>query len=94
IQQAIRAYPKLNRYGFFPTDSAIVVESDNDSKAQNSALSMRALTKRYNPDELLNSLYADDWQVILQPQQFDTGEGSLATDIMACSVAVHALKQC
>ncbi|MGE6245230.1 hypothetical protein ACQKCF_04420 [Psychrobacter proteolyticus] len=94
IQQAIRAYPKLNRYGFLPTDSAIVVESDNDSKAQNSALSMRALTKRYNPDELLNSLYADDWQVILQPQQFETGEGSLATDIMACSVAVHALKQC
>jgi len=98
IQQAIRAYPKLNRYGFLPTDSAIVVESNNDSnndsKAQNSALSMRALTKRYNPDELLNSLYADDWQVILQPQQFETGEGSLATDIMACSVAVHALKQC
>lgn len=102
IQQAIRAYPKLNRYGFLPTHSATGVESNNDSdndsnndsKAQNSALSMRALTKRYNPDELLNSLYADDWQVILQPQQFETGEGSLATDIMACSVAVHVLKQC
>lgn len=39
-------------------------------------------------------MYADDWQVILQPQQFEGGEGSLATDIMACSVAVHALKQC
>ncbi|MGO2278893.1 MULTISPECIES: hypothetical protein [unclassified Psychrobacter] len=102
IQQAIRAYPKLNRYGFLPTDSSTVVESardsDNDSnhdnRAENSSVSMRALTKRYNPDELLNSLYADDWQVILQPQQFETGEGSLATDIMACSVAVHALKQC
>ena len=32
--------------------------------------------------------------MVLQPQQFETGEGSLATDIMACSVAVHALKQC
>lgn len=94
IQQAIRAYPKLNRYGFLPTDSATKAESDNDNKAQESPVSMRALTKRYNPDELLNSLYADDWQVILQPQQFETGEGSLATDIMACSVAVHALKQC
>ncbi|GAF52579.1 LOW QUALITY PROTEIN: hypothetical protein JCM18900_11103 [Psychrobacter sp. JCM 18900] len=102
IQQAIRAYPKLNRYGFLPTDSSTglsqttiqIMTQIMDSKAQNSALSMRALTKRYNPDELLNSLYADDWQVILQPQQFDTGEGSLATDIMACSVAVHALKQC
>jgi len=52
------------------------------------------LTRRYNPDELLNSVYADDWQVVLQPQQFDSGAGSLATDIMACSVAVHALKQC
>ena len=98
IQQAIRAYPKLNRYGFLPTDSSTVVESDNDSnhdnRAENPSVSMRTLTKRYNPDELLNSLYADDWQVILQPQQFETGEGSLATDIMACSVAVHALKQC
>ena len=52
------------------------------------------MTRRYNPDELLNSVYADDWQVVLQPQQFDSGAGSLATDIMACSVAVHALKQC
>ncbi|MDN3452624.1 MULTISPECIES: hypothetical protein [unclassified Psychrobacter] len=98
IQQAIRAHPTLTRYGFLPTDSSTVVESDNgsdnDSKAEKPAVSMRALTKRYNPDELLNSLYADDWQVVLQPQQFETGEGSLATDIMACSVAVQALKHC
>lgn len=52
------------------------------------------ISTHYNPDELLNSLYADDWQVVLQPEDFETGEGSLATDIMACSVAVHALKQC
>ena len=32
--------------------------------------------------------------MVLQPQDFDTGAGSLVTDIMACSVAVHALKQC
>jgi hypothetical protein len=101
IQQVIRAYPKLNRYGFAPADGSTLTKLDNDNKvldndnkAHKSLVSLRALTKRYNPDELLNSLYADDWQVILQPQQFDTGEGSLATDIMACSVAVHALKQC
>ncbi len=49
---------------------------------------------RYDPDELLNSLYANDWQVILHPEQFETGAGSLATDIVACSLAVHVLRQC
>ena len=94
IQQAIRAYPRLNRYGFSETEGE---ESDKDINAKtkvSAALSLRTLTKRYNPDELLNSMYADDWHVILQPQQFELGEGSLATDIKACSVAVHALKQC
>ncbi|MGM8897440.1 MULTISPECIES: hypothetical protein [unclassified Psychrobacter] len=107
IQQAIRAHPKLNRYGFALADSPVKINkndggsnnnvSNNDFNKKDtkaSSASLRALTKRYNPDELLNSLYADDWQVILQPQQFETGEGSLATDIMACSVALHALKQC
>ena len=92
IQQAIRTYPKLSRYGFGVDDAITNRYADNN--VHTSSLSMRALIKRYNPDELLSSLYADDWQVILQPQQFETGEGSLATDIMACSAAVHALKQC
>ena len=94
IQQAIRTYPKLNRYGFGSADSDEMAEPNNNDKVNESLASLRALIKRYNPDELLSSLYADDWQVILQPQQFETGEGSLATDIMACSAAVHALKQC
>jgi len=84
IQRAVRHYPNLNRYGF--TESETTVD-DKKNKLQKTANS-------YDPDELLSSLYADDWQVILQPQQFEGGEGSLATDIMACSVAVHALKQC
>ena len=96
IQRALQAYPKLSRYGFLATDN---INTDNINTAKNikkplASESLRALTKRYNPDELLNSIYADDWQVVLQPQQFDSGEGSLATDLMACSVAVHALKQC
>ena len=94
IQQAIRTYPKLNRYGFGSADSDEMAEPNNNDDVKESSASLRALIKRYNPDELLSSLYADDWQVILQPQQFETGEGSLATDIMACSAAVHALKQC
>ena len=100
IQQAIRAYPKLSRYGFLPANDNNLKSNRNDNTQEadknkmSAALSLRALTKRYNPDELLSSMYADDWHVILQPQQFDTGEGSLATDIMACSVAVYVLKQC
>lgn len=91
IQQALQAYPKLTRYGFMVADT---INTENNGQKPLAAESLRALTRRYNPDELLNSAYADDWQVVLQPQQFDTGEGSLATDLMACSVAVHALKQC
>ncbi|MBO1530888.1 hypothetical protein J3492_06625 [Psychrobacter sp. F1192] len=89
IQAVTSQYPKLTRYGFQSSAETASVPH-NDSQA----LSLHAIAKRHNPDELLNGLYADDWQVILQPQQFDTGVGSLATDIMACSVAVHALKQC
>ncbi|WP_201625530.1 hypothetical protein [Psychrobacter immobilis] len=91
IQRALQAYPKLSRYGFLATDN---INTDKNVKKPLASESLRALTKRYNPDELLNSIYADDWQVVLQPQQFDSGEGSLATDLMACSIAVHALKQC
>ncbi len=91
IQRALQAYPKLTRYGFARVDS---INTDNNINKPLKTESLRALTRRYNPDELLNSVYADDWQVVLQPQQFDSGAGSLATDIMACSVAVHALKQC
>ena len=107
IQRVLQTYPKLTRYGFLAadiinedninTDSGQANNQTTDNNHIKKALaseSLRVLTKRYNPDELLNSVYADDWQVILQPQQFDSGEGSLATDLMACSVAVHALKQC
>ena len=107
IQRVLQTYPKLTRYGFLAadiinedninTDSGQANNQTTDNNHIKKALaseSLRVLTKRYNPDELLNSVYADDWQVILQPQQFDSGEGSLATDLMACSVAVHALKHC
>ena len=90
IQQAINNYPKLTRYGFLAADNSKTTITSEQTKS----LSLRALTKQYDSDELLNSIYADDWQVILQPQQFENGIGSLVTDIMACSVAVHALKQC
>ncbi len=80
-------------------DSAMVKADEHQTEKKaldfdENIASLSTLAKRYNPDELLSSLYADDWQVILQPQDFETGEGSLATDILACSVAAHALKQC
>ena len=102
IQRAIQRYPTLTRFGFVAAKpkpkSKLKPESKaklkTDSEPAEKVISFRALLKSHNPDELLNSIYADDWQVILQPQDFETGAGSLATDIMACSVAVHALKQC
>ncbi|WP_435979102.1 hypothetical protein [Psychrobacter sp. DM4] len=91
IQRAMIHYPALSRYGF-------VAPSAHTSKVpvvgDKTALYDDKNNDNYDPDEILNSLYADDWQVILQPQQFETGAGNLATDIMACSVAVHALQQC
>lgn len=92
IQQALRDHPALTRYGF-----AATAQTEQDVQADSrdgKTMSLRAVAKRYDPDELLSSLYADDWQIVLQPQDFDSGMGSLSTDIMACSVAVHALKQC
>lgn len=92
IGQVIQKYPQLTRYGF-ATDN-VANKKSTDVKANDTSASLRNIIKRHNPDELLNSIYADDWQVILQPEQFESGVGSLATDIMACSVALHALKQC
>lgn len=100
IQAVIDEYPTLTRYGFSGSQCKHKQCKNKNSRKQqgeqdhNYPATFRELSNRHNPDELLNSLYADDWQVILQPEQFDTGIGSLATDIMACSVAVHALKQC
>ena len=99
IQKTLRAYPALTRYGIVTENhnkTKTKTQSKNKSKSQadTQAASLRALVRRYDKDELISSDYAEDWQVILQPQDFDTGAGSLATDILACSVAVHALTSC
>ena len=98
IGQVIKAYPQLTRFGFMENrqqnNVQLKVNVKTEVKSDNKSSSLSAILKRHNRDELLNSIYADDWHVILQPEQFETGEGSLATDVMACSVAVHVLKQC
>ncbi|MGM8900287.1 hypothetical protein ACS8FC_16860, partial [Psychrobacter sp. 1Y4] len=47
IQQAIRAYPKLNRYGFGSADSDEIAEPNNNDNVKESSASLRALIKRY-----------------------------------------------
>ena len=90
IQHAIKAYPNLGRYGFSLSKGTAHIKG----AAHKSSQSLKNKNDSHDPDQLLNSLYAEDWQVILQPQLFETEEGHLATDIMACSVAVHVLQQC
>src|SRR5699024_1319591 len=51
IQRALQAYPKLTRYGFASVDS---INIDNNINKPLKTESLRALTRRYNPDELLN----------------------------------------
>ncbi|WP_019671726.1 hypothetical protein [Psychrobacter lutiphocae] len=58
-------------------------------KAQATALSLAA-----SMPEMINDVFAPNWELILYPERFDNGVDSLATDILDCSVAVHILKQC
>ena len=44
--------------------------------------------------EMLNDGFAPNWEVILYPERFDNGVDSLATDLLACRLAVHVLQQC
>ena len=96
IVQVMNRYPTLTRHDFMTEykSSKDHKKSSIRSNAENKDASLRTIIKHHNPDELLNSVYAEDWQVLLQPEQFESGVGSLATDIIACSVALHALKQC
>lgn len=45
-------------------------------------------------DELPTLDRASDWEAILYPERFDDGSGVITTDIIAVSIAVHALKHC
>lgn len=98
INAALQAMPNLNRYGIAVSTG---IEEDSSTQhvyhnAAQSAALQNNLDQRYHydADELLNSVYADDWEVILHPERFDSGVGSLGTDVLPCSVAVHALGAC
>ena len=85
IQSALTAYPKLTRYG--------MSQEPQEPKGRRRK-SPAVIDHRYDADELLNGDYADDWELLLYPERFDSGEGVLGTDIISCSVAVHALSHC
>ena len=102
ISEAIRAYPTLTRYGLRQAASSHNREhlyaspESQHSSADSSEISQTHASSpyQYDADELLNTDYADTWEVLLYPERFDGGIGSLQTDVVACSVAVHAMSQC
>lgn len=104
ISAAIQAYPKLNRYGIQQDTHRATQQHRYTSTRHTAAIkpspsladqqAANVAPYGFDADELLNSDYADDWEVILYPERFDAGLGNLNTEVMACSVAVHALKQC
>lgn len=91
IDRVLQQYPTLTRFGMTAATSEHLTQPKP-------APSLRALIKRFDMDSRLNSDFIDDWQVILQPEDFETDVGrlqdSLALDILPCSVAVHVLKSC
>lgn len=93
IYQICAKYPKLTRYGFKPSDQ--VQTSVTQSGVSNDAVEGQDSTNTaVNMPEMINDLFAPSWETILYPERFDNGVDSLTTDILACSTAVHILKQC
>lgn len=91
IDRVLQKLPMLTRFG-------MTMDTTEHLTKPKSAPSLRALIKRFDMDSRLNSDFIDDWQVILQPEDFETKatrlQDSLALDILPCSVAVHVLKSC
>lgn len=99
IHRVCLAYPNLSRYGFLQTssDAATVASAKTNAQAtksteQTAPVSMTDVSSAM--PEMINDVFAPSWELILYPERFDNGVDSLTTDILACSVAVHVLKQC
>lgn len=84
IHNVCMAYPALTRYGF--KDNLDETNSREDDRSCTSSWPQMP--------EMINDIFAPSWELILYPERFDNGIDSLSTDILACSVAVHILKQC
>lgn len=88
IDRALQKFPKLSRFG-------MVDQTQTPAQVSPRSPSLQAIIKRFDKDELLNSDFAEDWQVILQPELFESKalatKDSLALDILPCSLALHVL---
>ncbi|UNK05878.1 hypothetical protein MN210_03615 [Psychrobacter raelei] len=92
IYQACQQYPGLTRYGFRRSHCNDDQTWAGQADKQNHGVCSSKLSALM--PEMINDLFAPSWEVILYPERFDNGVDSLTTDILACSVAVHILKQC
>ena len=105
ISSVITQYPLLTRYGIGqqrPRDCYQQLLKPNKSQQQvvksnppplNNVQTQSERLAMVMP-EMLNDGFAPDWEVILYPERFDNEVDSLATDILACRLAVHILGQC
>ncbi|WP_230661194.1 hypothetical protein [Psychrobacter sp. I-STPA10] len=95
IHAAIQQYPHLTRYGL---QSKPQYHHNHHHAAKKFAAGLAQLTDLTQlalaMPEMLNDGFAPNWEVILYPERFDNGVDSLATDLLACRLAVHVLGQC
>lgn len=97
-------HPTLTRYGFNKDEKKLQLSTNQRAlhKQQQAKqqldkqnLSSNNLRKvAVNMPEMINDIFAPSWEPILYPERFDNGVDSLTTDVLACSTAVHILKQC
>ena len=94
IYQVCAKYPTLTRYGFKSSSDKRISDSQKliSTKPAITDTSISSLFAAM--PEMINDLFAPSWEAILYPERFDNEVDSLTTDILACSAAVHILKQC
>lgn len=94
IYQVCAKYPTLTRYGFKRSSDKRISDSQKLISTK-PAITDTSISSLFSAmPEMINDLFAPSWEAILYPERFDNEVDSLTTDILACSVAVHILKQC
>lgn len=96
IYQICLKYPNLTRYGFKQSLQTEQSREGQKTSASKSDMGEDNSCSKIAADmpEMINDLFAPSWETILYPERFDNSVDSLTTDILACSTAVHILKQC
>lgn len=94
IYQVCAKYPTLTRYGFKSSSDKRSNDSQKSISAKPAITDTSISSLFATMPEMINDLFAPSWEAILYPERFDNEVDSLTTDILACSVAVHILRQC